>query len=145
MKVGVFFLLLGIVTLIGSLSAAASFDPTEFWRNPRDCFNLIAGIVISACGVILLAPRGKKTDPLDAVSLDSIGISYSGRIADRIGVTEKIMTEKTSRSNSSFIPEIAVVKNVDHTQIGPVLASGKKVSKPVESLIEEASSLLKKR
>ena len=144
MKVGVFFLLLGIVTLLGSLGAA-SFDPTVFWRNPRDCFNLIAGIVISACGVILLAPRGKKTDPLDAVSLDSIGISYSGRIAERIAVTEKIMTEKISRSNSDFIPEIAVVKNVDHTRIKPVLASGKKVSKPVESLIEEASSLLKKR
>ena len=139
-----FFLLLGIVTLLGSLGVA-SFDPTVFWRNPRDCFNLIAGIVISACGVILLAPRGKKTDPLDAVSLDSIGISYSGRIAERIAVTEKIMTEKTSRSNSDFIPEIAVVKNVDHTRIEPVLASGKKVSKPVESLIEEASSLLKKR
>ena len=139
-----FFLLLGIVTLLGSLGAA-SFDPTVFWRNPRDCFNLTAGIVISACGVILLAPRGKKTDPLDAVSLDSIGISYSGRIAERIAVTEKIMTEKTSRSNSDFIPEIAVVKNIDHTRIKPLPASGKKVGKPVESLIEEASSLLKKR
>lgn len=144
MKVGVFFLLLGIVTLLGSLGAAG-FDPTVFWRNPRDCFNLIAGIVISACGVILLAPRGKKTDALDAVSLDSIGISYSGRIAERIAVTDKIMTEKISRSNSDFIPEIAVVKNVDHTRIKPVFASGKKVSEPVESLIEEASSLLKKR
>ena len=138
-----FFLLLGILTLLGSLGAA-SFDLTEFWRNPRDCFNLIAGIVISACGVILLAPRGKRTDPLDAVSLDSIGISYSGRIAEKIGVTEKIMTEKTSRSNSDFIPEIAVVTNVAHTRIEPVLAPEKKVSKPVESLIEEASSLLKK-
>jgi len=144
MKIGVFFLLLGIVTLLGSLGAA-SLDLAGYWNNPRDCFNLIAGIVISVCGVILLAPRKKRTNPLDAVSLDSIGMSYSGRIAERVAVTEGIMMEKTSRSNSDFIPEIAVVKNVGHTRIEPLPARMDKVNEPVESLIEKASSLLTNR
>ena len=144
MKIGVFFLLLGIVTLLGSLGAT-SLDLARYWNNPRDCFNLIAGIVISACGVILLAPRKKKTNPLDAVSLDSIGISYSGRVAERIAVTERIMMEKTSRSNSDFIPEIAVVKNVGHTRIEPLPAPTDRINEPVESLIEKASSLITKR
>lgn len=144
MKIGVFFLLLGIVTLLGSLGAT-SLDLARYWNNPTDCFNLIAGIVISTCGLILLAPRKEKTSPLDAVSLDSIGISYSGRVAERIAVTEKIITEKTRRSNSDFIPEIAVVKNVGQTRIEPLPAPKNKPNEPVESLIEKASSLITKR
>ncbi len=143
MSAGVVFLLLGILALSGSV--VAGLGSGGYWGFPADWFNVIAAIALSVCGVSLLVLRKDEGNALDSVTLSSIGITPSGRIAERMKVPERIIGEKTGRSRSDFIPEVAVVKEVGTTKIGPVLAFRKEERVPVESLIRTASSLLEEQ
>lgn len=140
MKAGVVFLLLGILAASGSV--VASLGSEGYWYDPVGCFNMIGGIALSVCGVGLLAFKKDEVNPLDSVTLRSIGMMPSGRIAARMAVPEKIMREKTGWSTSDIVPEIAVVKDVDSKRIEPVRAFRKVERESVESLIKTASSLL---
>ena len=106
-----------------------------------DYVNLIGGIAVLACGIGLLAVRKTAIDPLDSISLSSIGMAQSSRIAARMALPEKISGDRSGRSESSFIPEIAVVKAMSSSTAQPLLTFRKRDVR-AESLIETASSLL---
>ena len=106
-----------------------------------DYVNLLGGIAVMACGIGLLAVRTTEIDPLDSISLSSIGMAQSSRISARMALPAKISGDRSGRSESPFIPEIAVVKDVSSFAAQPLLTFRKRDVR-VESLIETASSLI---
>ena len=162
MRAGVLFILIGALTLSGSV-VTAYLDSIGHWSYPKDFLSalfadrgseqiglgiqglqlfhyFIGGVAISALGGSLLAVKRNEINPLDHISLDSIGIVPSERVTKRLAVVEQIITRSAEKMD--FIPEIAVVKDIGRTGIQPVLAIRKVENKSVESLIETASSLL---
>lgn len=111
------------------------------WNSPIDYFNLIGGIAVSACGLGLLAVRRTEIDPVDSISLSSIGMAQSSSTVAGMAAPEKISGTITHTFKADSIPEINVVEDVGGTTAQPPLAF-RRGSERVESLIQSASSLL---
>ena len=108
-----------------------------------DYFNLVGGIAVSVCGVGLLAGRGTHNNRLDSITLSSIGMTQSSIDVAVMAAPPKISAGKSGTSKSDYVPKATRVKKIEGIAARPIPTS-RKTDKRVESLIETASSLLKR-